>query len=328
MKKVARPIVIILVLLLASYYGYRYYAGSKSTTLQASGTIEATTIELNTRNSGTIYRLPVEEGQFIKAGQLVAELSREDLLAQREKAAMTLKFYEAQLKDLQSGARSQEIAEAKISVESARDALDQAETNLTRSLQLKDSGALSSENLEKVQLARDNAARQLDIANSKLSLLQEGSRAQTIAAAAANVESSRAALKAAESAVSDLQVYSPHAGTIISKNFETGEFVPATATLVSLADLSDLWIKVYIPTDDLPRIKLNQQVKITVSGSNREYQGRIINIANKGEYTPKMIQTQKERANVVFAVKIKLDYKGGELKPGMPADVVFGEGNK
>ena len=111
MKKVARPIVIILVLLLASYYGYRYYAGSKSTTLQASGTIEATTIELNTRNSGTIYRLPVEEGQFIKAGQLVAELSREDLLAQREKAAMTLKFYEAQLKDLQSGARSQEIAE-------------------------------------------------------------------------------------------------------------------------------------------------------------------------------------------------------------------------
>lgn len=323
LKKAARLIIIIMVVLLASYYGYRYYNGTKTTSLQATGTIEATTIELNARNSGTIYRLPIEEGQDIKAGQLVAELSREDLLAQQEKAAMTLKFYEAQLKDLQSGARNQEIAEARIGVESARDALDQAETNLSRAQQLNDSGALSSENLEKLQLARDNAARQLDIANSKLSLLQEGSRTQTIAAAAANVESSRAALKAAESVVSDLQVYAPHSGTIISKNFETGEFVPAAATLATLADLSDLWIKVYIPTDDLPRIKLGQKVSITVSGSNKEYRGRIINIASKGEYTPKMIQTQKERANVVFAVKIKLDYKGGELKPGMPADVTF-----
>ncbi|MGE5422676.1 MAG: HlyD family secretion protein, partial [Ignavibacteriales bacterium] len=181
MKKAARLIIIIMVVLLASYYGYRYYAGAKTTSLQATGTIEATTIELNARNSGTIYRLPIEEGQHIKAGQLVAELSREDLLAQREKAAMTLKFYEAQLKDLQSGARSQEISEVRIGVESARDALDQAETNLTRAQQLIDNGALSPENLEKVQLARDNAARQLDIANSKLSLLQEGSRTQTIA---------------------------------------------------------------------------------------------------------------------------------------------------
>ncbi|MGE5389954.1 MAG: HlyD family secretion protein [Deltaproteobacteria bacterium] len=325
MKRAARLIVIILVLILGSFYGYRYYYGTKSTSLKASGTIEATAIELNARNSGIIYRLPVEEGQYIKAGQLVAELSREDLLAQREKAAMTLQYYEAQLKDLQSGPRSQEVNEAKISVESARDALNKAETNLTRTKQLKDNNAISADELENAQLARDNAARQLDVASNALSLLQEGTRTQTIAAAAANVESARAALKVAESSVSDLQVYSPHAGTIISKNFEPGEYVPAAATLATMADLSDLWIKVYIPTDDLPRIKLGEKVSITVSGSDRAYQGEIINIASKGEYTPKMIQTQKERANVVFAVKIKLNYKGGELKPGMPADVVFSE---
>jgi len=328
MKKTARLTVILLVLLLGSFYGYRYYSSTQSTGLQASGTIEATTIELNARNSGTIYRLPIEEGQNIKAGQLIAELSREDILAQREKAAMTLQVYEAQLKDLQSGARNQEIVEARISVESARDSLIQAEADLTRASQLKDNKAISIDDWEKFKLARDNAARQVDIANNRLSLLQEGSRTQAIAAAAANVESSRAALKAAESAVSDLQVYSPHAGTIISKNFETGEYVPAAATLATLADLSDLWIKVYIPTDDLPRIKLGQKVSITVSGSDKTYQGEIINIASKGEYTPKMIQTQKERANIVFAVKIKLDGKGGELKPGMPADVVFIEGNE
>jgi len=325
MKKTARLIVIVLVLLLGSFYGYRYYNGSKSTALQASGTIEATTLELNARNNGTIYRLPIEEGQSIKAGQLVAELSREDLLAQQEKAANTLRSAEAHLKDLTSGARSQEIAEARIGIEAAQDSLTQADSDLTRATQLKESGAASLDDWERVKLARDNAARDLDVAKNNLSLLEEGTRAQTIAGAAADVETARAALKAAESTVSDLQIYAPHSGTIISKNFETGEYVPAAATLATMADLSDLWIKVYIPTDDLPRLKLGQRASISVSGSDDKFTGKVINIASKGEYTPKMIQTQKERANVVFAVKIKLDYKGGELKPGMPADVVFVE---
>lgn len=328
MKKAVRLIVILLVLFLGIFYGYRYYSSTKSTALQASGTIEATIIELNARNNGTIYRLPIEEGQYVKAGQLVAELSREDLLAQQEKAAMTLKASEAQLNDLQAGSRSQEIAQARIGVDSAQDAFNQAESDLNRTTQLKESGAISADNWEKYKLARDNAARQLDIAKSRLSLLEEGSRSQTIAAAAANAESARAALKAAKSAVSDLQVYAPHAGTIISKNFETGEYVPATAPLATMADLSELWIKVYISTDDLPRLKLGQKVSITVSGSPDKFAGQVVNIASKGEYTPKMIQTQKERANVVFAVKIKLDSPGSQLKPGMPADVTFIEGNE
>lgn len=323
MKKAARLVVILLVLIVASYYLYQYYVGTKDTSLQASGTIEATTIELNARSSGTIYRLPVEEGQSIKAGQLVAEISREDLLAQREKAANTLRSAEAHLKDLTSGARSQEIAEARIGVEAAQDALTQAESDLNRATKLKESGGISLDDWETAKLARDDTARELDLAKNDLSLLEEGTRTQAIAVAAADVETARAALKAAESSVSDLQIYAPHLGTIISRNYEPGEYVPAAATLATMADLSDLWIKVYIPADDLPRIKLSQMVSITISGSNNTFTGKVINIANQGEYTPKMIQTEKERANVVFAVKIKVDSQGGELKPGMPADVVF-----
>lgn len=328
MKKAARPVLILLVLLTASYYLYQYYAGARDTSLTASGTIEATTIELNARSNGTIYRLPIEEGQTIKAGQLIAELSREDLLAQKEKAANTLRSAEAHLKDLSSGARSQEIAAARIGVEAAQDALSQAELDLDRAAKLKESGGIAAEAWEKAKLARDNAARALDVAKNNLSLLQEGTRTQTIAAAAADVETARAALKAAESSVSDLQVYAPQAGTIISKNFEPGEYVPAAATLATMADLTDLWIKIYIPTDDLPRVKLGQKITLTVSGSNNKFRGTVIHIAAKGEYTPKMIQTEKERTNVVFAVKIKVGNHNGELKPGMPADVVFVEGTQ
>lgn len=323
MKKALRLIIILMVLSIASYYAYMYFNKPKDTSLKASGTIEATAIELNARNSGTIYRLPIEEGQQLQAGQLVAELSREDLLAQREKTAMGVRAAEARLKDLTSGARSQEIEKARIEIESAQDALTQAENDLTRANRLKESGAISDDNWEKAKLARDKAAHQLDIAKNGLSLLEAGSRTEAIAAAAADVDSCRAALKAADSAVSDLQVYAPSSGTVISKNFEPGEYVPATATLATMADLTHLWIKVYIPTDDLPRIKLGQKVDISVSGSQDKFAGKVTNIASKGEYTPKMIQTQKERANVVFAVKISVKDPRGVLKPGMPADVVF-----
>mgnify|MGYP001006658220 CR=1 FL=1 len=125
--------------------------------------------------------------------------------------------------------------------------------------------------------------------------------------------------------LADLKLLAPASGTIISKNYEEGEYVPAGASLATLADLNDLWIKVYIPTDDLPRIRINQQVKVSVSGSDKVYRGRVSRIASRGEYTPKTIQTRKERSNVVFAVKISLINPGSELKPGMPADVTFGE---
>ena len=95
------------------------------------------------------------------------------------------------------------------------------------------------------------------------------------------------------------------------------------SSLGTIADLSHMWIKVYIPTDDLPGIKLGQKVHFTVSGDNHRYSGIVSHIASKGEFTPKTIQTPKERANVVFAVKISFTNKNGALKIGMPADVVF-----
>jgi len=95
------------------------------------------------------------------------------------------------------------------------------------------------------------------------------------------------------------------------------------AAVLTVADLKNLWIKVYIPTDDLPAIKLNQRVRFTVSGESRTFKGTVIEIASKGEFTPKSIQTKKERTNVVFGVKIRVDDRSGVLKPGMPADAVF-----
>jgi len=85
--------------------------------------------------------------------------------------------------------------------------------------------------------------------------------------------------------------------------------------------LTDLWIKIFISTDDLPKIRLGQEVSYSVSGLPETFTGTIVEIASQGQFTPKTIQTRQERTNIVYAVKVKIDSMDGILKPGMPADV-------
>jgi HlyD family secretion protein len=259
----------------------------------------------------------------IEKGQLLAELSRSDLLTQRERDALGVQVAQARYNDLVSGFRAEEIKEATSNLGLAQANLEQALVDLKRAEQLFNAGALSQEKLDAAQLNKTTREKQVEVAKSRLQLLESGNRPQVVAGAAAEVERNKAILKTTEAMLDDLKIISPLNGTISSKNYENGEYAPAGASLLSVVDLNHLWIKVYIPTDDLPRVRLNQTVKVRVSGSSQVFAGKVTYIASRGEFTPKTIQTKKERANVVFAVKVAVENHNGILKPGMPADVVF-----
>jgi len=322
----ARPFIALLIiclLLTGSYYLYKHYYGSPSGQIEASGTIEATRVELHAKNNGTIRQLTCKEGDFVQADQVVAVLERNDLAAQRERDAMNLLAAEDKLRELLSGAREQEIEAAQANVNVAQVNLEQAEKDLERTRTLYEGGAASQSQLEAARNSAEIKKQQLASAQAQLELLQAGSTPEAIAAARAQVKSYQAILQASQSVLDDLRVSSPIAGIVTTKSFENGEFVQAGSTLLAVTDTSHLWIKVYIPTDDLPSIKLNQPVRISVSGSDQVFSGLVKEIASQGEYTPKTIQTKKERTNVVYGVKITVENIDGILKPGMPADVVF-----
>lgn len=326
-KTIIKRIVVLLLILLVSagsFWAYREYFGQKDASIEATGTIEATTVELNSRLPGSIKNIAVKTGDLVTDGQLVVDLSRKDLLAQRERDALGVLKAEAQLLDLTSGARSQEINEASANVNLARFNFQKYTADYTRAEALFNEAAISKAEFEKAQVSLELSKYQLQAADSRLSLLQDGSRPQIVNAALAEVERNKAILKATDSMLEDTKIYSPLNGIVINKNYEAGEFIQAGASVVTVADLEDLWIKVYIPIDDLPHIKLGQVVFFTVSGYNKEFTGEIVEIASQGEFTPKTIQTKKERTNVVFGVKIKINSAEGVLKPGMPADVVIG----
>ncbi|MEW6423851.1 MAG: efflux RND transporter periplasmic adaptor subunit [Bacillota bacterium] len=323
MKKRLIGLLLVLSVAAGSYWGYTRYFDRKPAGLQASGTIEATEVNLSAKLPGTLETLSVKAGDTVKKGQVVAVLARSDLVAQRERDALGVLKAQAQLADLLSGAREQEINDARAAVNIAQAGFDRANSDYNRLLALHESGAVPDAELEKARSGLEIAKNQLESARAKLSLLESGSRPDQVEAARAELERSKAILKASESQLNDTKIASPIDGTVISRNFEPGEYVFTGSPVVTVADLNDLFIKIYVPTDYLPAIRLGQQVSFTVSGLAGEYPGIIVEIASKGEFTPKTIQTKEERTNVVFAVKVKIDSLNGTFKPGMPADVTI-----
>lgn len=324
MKKRIAAVLLIVVLGSLSYWGYeRYIKEDQPDTLQATGTIEATQVELRAKMAGTLQGLTVSAGDTVEKGRLVAEIIRNDLVAQKERDALSVVKARAQLDDLTSGAREQEIKEAQIAVDTARINYDKAVKDYDRSAALHKENVIPDSEMERAETAYKQSQNALESAKIRQGLLVEGSRPEQIAAARAELERNMAVLKASEAIFEDTKITCPIDGTVLTRNFEDGEVVQAGASVASIANLNDMWIKVFIPTDDLPGIKLGQQVKFTVSGSAEEHPGIIEEIASQGEYTPKVIQTKKERTNIVYAVKIKFNNVNNVLKPGMPADVDF-----
>jgi HlyD family secretion protein len=142
------------------------------------------------------------------------------------------------------------------------------------------------------------------------------------------VDQAAAALKLAQLAVKRATVAAPISGTILRRLVEPGALVPGGAPLFTMANLDDLWLRVYVPEDELGRVSLGKSVRVEVdSFPGRSFRAEVAWISEQAEFTPRNVQTAKERATTVYAVKLRLrEGLGGQLKPGMPADVEFPSG--
>ena len=157
-----------------------------------------------------------------------------------------------------------------------------------------------------------------------LKLAEEGPRKDAVAAARARAESARAALALAETQLDNTRLAAPFAGTVLSHNIEPGEFVAAGTPIVTVADLAHVWVRAYVGQTDLGRLRHGQPVEVrTDTFPGKIYQGTVGFISSEAEFTPKTVQTEKERVKLVFRIKVDLANPHDELKPGMPADVTL-----
>ena len=126
-----------------------------------------------------------------------------------------------------------------------------------------------------------------------------------------------------ETQLERLQLKTPVGGIVLVRTVHVGELAAPGAPLLTIANLDEVTLTVYVPEADLGQVALGQQVEVTVDAYPDVFAGLVSHIASQAEFTPKNVQTQEERVHMVFAVKIRLENADHRLKPGMPADAVF-----
>jgi len=286
-----------------------------------TGTIEARQIDVSAKITGRIVELAVREGQTVTRGQLIARLDTGTQAADVRRAEAALRMAEAQLNDLQAGSRRQEIEQARANLRNTVATRDWTERELQRTRELHGRELVALQEVERARQAYDVAAANEVSARERLDLVAAGPRPHEVDAARARVEEATAALAMARTRLDEARLESPIAGVVLHKNVEAGETVNPGVSLVTLMDPRDVWLRAYLPETDIGRVKIGQVATVAVDAfPGRRFQGAISEIGSAAEYTPRNVQTKKERVNLVFRIKIAVTNPDGVLKPGIPAD--------
>ncbi|HEY9069553.1 MAG TPA: efflux RND transporter periplasmic adaptor subunit, partial [Candidatus Ozemobacteraceae bacterium] len=173
---------------------------------------------------------------------------------------------------------------------------------------------------EQIEQARQAEAE----AAQRLALLRQGPRHDAVLQAQARLRVASHAAALARIRLDNATLVSPLSGTVLAHHAEPGEYLSAGTPVVTVAPLDKLWLRAYLPESDLGRIVLGQTASVTIdTWPDRVHQGTLTFIAPQTEFTPKTIQTEKERITLVYRIKIRIDNPHGELKPGMPAVVTL-----
>jgi len=268
------------------------------------------------------------------------------------RAEAGLMVLRAQLDEIRAGSRTQDIERAKQAMESALAVLNDTKKNLARYESLFQKGAIAERELDAVLLRHETALREYERSRETYELIREGSRAEAIRAAEARlregeillqqarnnlvrieaakreVEAARAQMEAAAAALdqatiqlSYTKIKAPRAGIITSRSLEPGEVLNPGREAMTLSNLEEVDLKIFVEETQIAKVKPAQKVEVRVDAfPDRTFVGRVAFISPEAEFTPKIIQTQKERVKLVYLVKVSIHNPGLELKSGMPAD--------
>ncbi len=271
----------------------------------ASGTFEAVETIVSAEATGTLTQFDINEGQELKAGEQVGTIDSVQLYLRKKQLL-------AQVKSTLSGR-----PDVGIQLATLRTQLHAAETEQKRIANLLKADAATQKQMDDVNTQVDVIKKQIDAQQSALGISSENISEQT-----------NPILVQVEQLNDQLHkclIANPVTGTVLTKYAEVNEMAVTGKPLYKIADLSNLVLKAYISGNQLAAVKINQQVQVLINEGaeqTRTYTGTIEWISSKAEFTPKTIQTKDERANLVYAAKIRVK-NDGFLKIGMYADVVF-----
>jgi HlyD family secretion protein len=289
--------------------------------LTLSGNIEAHESLISFKVPGRIVELPIEEGQQVEAGALLARVDDADYKQKVRIGEATVNVRESNLALLLAGTREQEVSAAQQTMINAQAELAEKKIEDDRAQRLFAKDEVSAQDRDLADTALKRADATFRAAQQRYNEAVEGTRKEDIAIARANLKQADADLALTRVNLDYTALRAPSAGVITVREAELGEVVAPGTPVVTLADLDHIWLRAYIAETDLGRIHWGQEANITTDTyPGKQYPGRISFISSTAEFTPKSVQTYKERVTLVYRIKIDIENSNHELKPGMPAD--------
>jgi multidrug resistance efflux pump len=364
------PLFVVLGLAVAALVGWEVWTRTRP--YEWSGTVEARTISVGSRVGGRVKEVLAKEGERVAATQPLLELEAGDVPAQRlmakgelaqaqanfdkmkkgarpeeiEQAKARSQTASAAFEEARVGARSEQIAAARARLVASQVAADKAKLDADRSERLFTTQAISQGQLDDALAVLRGAVAQRDAVKQELDELQNGSRREEVAQAAARAEEARASARlviagsrvediaAAEAAVEaaqgrldqmdvmlgELVVRAPRAARVESLDLRPGDILAPNATAATLIEDDQLYVRIYVPETQIGHIHPGQEVPIEVdSFPHRSFRGVVEHVNSQGEYSPRNLQTADERADQVFAARVGIREGADVLRAGMAA---------
>jgi len=285
----------------------------------ASGSFEADEVIVSAQLSGQLLAFNVNEGDTLSKGTIVGNIDSITVLLQKQQVQATIQALHEKTTDVQP------------QIKLLKDQLAVQQTQLNNLLKdqqrfesmLKD-GAVTQRQVDEITTQVDATRKQMLVTQQQINVQLSNTGTQNRSILSEKYPLQKQADQLSEQ-LSKANIINPVNGTVLTKYAEAGEVTTTGKALYKIADISYLNLRAYITGTQLSTTKLNQTVKVLIdSGTNhyREYPGTIIWISDKAEFTPKTIQTKDERANLVYAIKIKVK-NDGYLKIGMYGEVKF-----
>jgi HlyD family secretion protein len=332
--KKRRIIMVVFFVLLIGVGALVYYGQwkTKHRDLYFSGTIEATQSNLAFQAAGRVLHVAVNEGQNVTRDQVLASLDRSEFQSRHEQAKATLDRYLrnhdqlSTMLEIYDKTLPADVARAEAGVASARYVMDDAKKNYDRYEQLFRREVASEKERDAMKLNYETAVARLAegeavLTQARSNLKKNKATRQDLEAARSQVQASKAALDQTDIQLQYSQLKAPFAGTITSRNVEPGEVVTTGREVLTLSDLSRVDLKIFVNETEIGKVKPGQKVEVRVDTfPEKVYEGSVSFVSPEGEFTPKIIQTQKERVKLVYMVKVSIPNPDLELKSGMPAD--------
>ncbi|WP_151949180.1 HlyD family efflux transporter periplasmic adaptor subunit [Aliarcobacter butzleri] len=325
-----KKLTIALIILLISFISYKIYSNiflKNENNLTFYGNIDTRTVNVGFRFLGKIQNITKDEGEIAKKDEILVKLDTASLEKSLEELNEKIFASKLELSKLQTGYRQEEILEAKAAMEEAIENLNKTKDTYNRQANLFKTKSTSEENFTISQLNYKQALATLDKAKALYELRKNGYRDEDIKIQESNLKSLEIQAQKLKIDLNDSVIKAPVDGVILTRFKEIGAITNAGESILEIAKTDEFWVRAYIDEKNLGNIKPGLKMSIQTDSRSENYEGVIGFISPVAEFTPKNIETQELRADLVYSFRVIVKNPDDKIRQGMPVTLKIAQNN-